>query len=377
MTRVRSWFVAVWAVLVVGLASVAFAPGQGDEVSWFVLSAIPMVVVGAFLVAKVPQNAVGSVLLVGGSAWVVYIAANSYARLSLESPDPPWPGEYLAAWLGAWTGALLPLSLAALLLVFPDGEASGWRRALVFGILSLAGSALVGAVLLWGVPAAELTDIDAVTANRAYGFVDIAFLLGFLAVVPATLSLLLRHRRGTAVERQQIKWLLAAASAFVVTFVVGIALFEGVGGWVPLTAIAMGLIPGSVAVAVLRYRLYDIDRIINRAAVYAVVVALLGAVFVAGAVWVPSLLPVEDNNLAVAASTLVVFFLFNPLRVRVQRVVDRRFFRSRYDAQLVVEDLSAQLRDEVDPDQVAAQWLEVVRETLQPESVSVWVRERP
>jgi hypothetical protein len=374
-TRVRRWLVAAWATLVILLGVIAFVPGQGDGVSWFVLSAIPMVVVGALLVARIPDNAVGFVLLVGGSAWVIYIAANGYARLSLAAIEAPWPGEYLAAWLGAWTGSLLPLSLAVLVLLFPDGTAAGWRRVLLAGLGALAGSALVGAALLWGLPASHLTDFELVATHRAYGFVDIAFLLGFLAVVPAAISLQLRYRNGSGIERQQIKWLLAAAFAFAVTFLVGIARFEGIGFWTPITAVAMGLIPIAVAVAVTRYRLYEIDRIVSRAAVYAVVVGVLGLVFAAGAVWVPSLLPFEDNSLAVAASTLVVFFLFNPLRRRVQRFVDRRFYRSRYDAQQVADQLAGRVRDQLDPDAVAIEWVEVVRRALQPAVVSVWVQE--
>jgi hypothetical protein len=182
------------------------------------------------------------------------------------------------------------------------------------------------------------------------------------------------------VERQQLKWVLAAGIWFPLSLIVFGSIFDegplsdavGVFGTFVITFNAMAV---GVGIAVLRYRLYDIDRIINRTAVYAIVVGLLAVVFAAGAVWIPSLLPFEESNLAVAASTLAVFFLFNPLRQRTQRFVDRRFYRSRYDAQQVADEFSARLRDQVDPDQVAAEWVEVVQRTMQPATVAVWVRE--
>jgi hypothetical protein len=136
------------------------------------------------------------------------------------------------------------------------------------------------------------------------------------------------------------------------------------------TVLALG-----IAVAVTRYGLYEVDRLVNRTVVYAIVVALLAVVFAAGAVWLPTLLPGESSSVAVAASTLAVAALFNPLRRWVQRFVDRRFYRSRYDAQQVADAFAARLRDQVDPEEVAAEWVEVVRRTLQPASVAVWLGE--
>jgi hypothetical protein len=142
-----------------------------------------------------------------------------------------------------------------------------------------------------------------------------------------------------------------------------------------MTGILPALLAVSIAVAVTRYGLYEIDRLVNRTIVYTIVVGLLGLVVAAGAVWLPSLLPGDSSGVAVAASTLAVAALFTPLRKRTQRFVDRRFYRSRYDAQRVADQFAAGLRDELDADVVAAKWAEVVRSTLQPSSVSVWVRE--
>lgn len=186
-------------------------------------------------------------------------------------------------------------------------------------------------------------------------------------------SLIVRYRRGGSIERQQIKWIIFAAMLLLPAIALSDAYQDTVG---PLIlGFAIMVFPIAITVAILKYRLYEIDRIVNRTVVYAIVVVLLGAVFALGAVWIPSRLPFEDNNLAVAASTLAVFFLFNPLRIRVQRFVDHRFYRSRYDAQQVADDFSARLRDQVDPEAVASEWVEVVQRTMQPASVAVWVRE--
>ena len=181
-------------------------------------------------------------------------------------------------------------------------------------------------------------------------------------------------------ERQQLKWF-----AYSVVFAIAVIV---AGGFIPgvseeatnrigtvVWGVGPALIIASIGLAILRYRLYDIDRLINRTLVYGLVVGLLAVVFVAGTVWIPYLLPTNDSSLAVAASTLAVFFLFQPLRKRVQAWVDRRFYRSRYDSQLVADSLAVQLRDQVDPGMVSREWALAVQTTMQPATMALWVRD--
>lgn len=202
------------------------------------------------------------------------------------------------------------------------------------------------------------------------------FLLAGVLFVAAVVSLIVRFRRSDGVERQQLKWFLSAGSLVVVSFLV--ESITSALGYVPtpiwldvLSSVGIALLPLSLLVAIFRYRLYEIDRIISRTVTYAVVVALL-----AGAVaLVATLVSTRfDDPIVVAATTLGVAAVFNPLRRRVQRVVDRRFNRSRYDAERVMDDFATTLRDEVDEDSVVDGWQGVVTETMHPSSVGIWVR---
>lgn len=372
MSRARAIVLAgITAALAIVTIVLTLRVGTDDTGFW--LPAVLLAAVGVFLMIRVPHNRVGMILALGGVAWLLYISSGEYARLSLQSEGDPFPGEYLAGWIGSWIGALLPVSLATLLLVFPDGRPPrGWRW-LAIGLLLVVASAAVGALLLWGFPLAVLTDFDSLDLESRYIWVDLAFIAGFAAVVPATGSLVTRYRRGDMIERQQIKWLLGAAVIFAAVFVLGNVLLGNEPIWEWLVSTSMTLIPIAVAFAVVRYRLYEIDRIISRTVTYTLVVGLLGLLalgLVAGlAVFLPS-----DDPLVVAVATLAVFALFNPVRRRVQGWVDRRFNRSRYDAARVLDEFTGNLRDRVDPERVVDGWVGVVEQTMQPTAVGVWVR---
>jgi hypothetical protein len=194
----------------------------------------------------------------------------------------------------------------------------------------------------------------------------------------AVLSLFLRYRKAGTIERLQLKWFLFACASFVLAL--GTELVLGLFGvaepplvvdvWISLSIIA---IPIAATLAVLRYRLYEIDRIISRTVTYAIVIALLGAVYGLGVTGLTTLLD-TDSPLAVAGSTLAAAALFNPLRRRVQRGVDHRFNRTRYDAEQVMAGFTGSLRDEVDPESVVDGWVSVVNETMHPSATGVWVR---
>jgi hypothetical protein len=194
-----------------------------------------------------------------------------------------------------------------------------------------------------------------------------------LLVAVALVSLVLRLRQAPGDERQQVKWFVYTVAAVVVLFIAGIVVL-GAGYLFPL----FGLIPVAVAVAVFRYRLYEIDRLINRTLVYLLLTALLVGVYAALVFLLGRLLDpaTGDSALAVAASTLAVAALFQPARRRLQELVDRRFDRRRYDAARTVERFSGRLRDHVDLDTLSAELLGVVDHTVQPASASLWLRPR-
>lgn len=373
---IRRYLLLAWA-LALTVAGLVMNVVRPDEVTGLVLPAALMAILGAVLRMRVPGNPVPGALVGGGSAWLVYDVARRYATLG------DVPGDYVAAWLGSWTGALLPLSLAALLIVYPGGIRNrvGWVVAIA--LVALAASAGVGAILLWGVPVEVLTNSDTLNLRSEYRPVDAAFLLGFFSTIPAMWSLALRFRRGTQLERQQIKVLLAAAAVFGVVF--AILGFIGVGeqafarSWI--AGGAMSLLPIAVAVAIVRYRLYDIDRLVSRTVSWALVTGLLVAVY-AGTVVVlsglaRSLTRAETSTAAVAASTLLVAALFGPVRRRVQTLVDRRFNRARYDALRTVEEFGAAVRSSPDPAAAGEQLVAAVAGSLQPARVQLALREDP
>jgi len=208
-------------------------------------------------------------------------------------------------------------------------------------------------------------------------------LLGVVAIfLGAAISLVMKRRHTTGAERAQLTWVVFALVLLVVTvcltfvYVFGsIALGRGDPGdsaWAP-AFLVMLLFPVSFGIAVLRYRLYEIDRIVSRTVTYLLVVGLLAAVFFGVVTLITSALPAE-SDLAVAASTLAVAALFNPVRGRVQGWIDRRFNRARYDAQNVMDAFADSLRDRVDATQLSDGWRDVVADTMQPETIGVWVR---
>ena len=278
----------------------------------------------------------------------------------------------MVAWLSLWIWwpayGLVPL----VLLVFPDGRllSPRWRWA-----VWLAGAGV--ALLTLGIAATTLGDpvrfalseeepggLAGLVLAVSVGAAAVSFLAGLA-------SLALRWRRAWGNEREQLKWVaFAAGLALVANIVLQILQLPGLG----LAGVV--LVPVGAAVAILRYHLYDIDRLISRTVAYGLLTALLGLVYVAGVFVFGRLLNPggEDSTLAVAASTLAVAALFQPARRRIQELVDRRFNRRKYDAAKTVEDFSARLRNEIDLDTLSAELLAVVNQTMQPSGVSLWLR---
>jgi hypothetical protein len=210
------------------------------------------------------------------------------------------------------------------------------------------------------------------------GLNDFLVVLAVPLFLAAGASLVLRLRRSHGQERLQIKWVVYAASiaaaGFVVTFI-GLGKVSDIAFWFGLAGATA--VPVAAGLAILRYRLYEIDRLINRTLVYALLTAILVGVYVGTVLLLQLALEgvTSDSNLAVAISTLAVAAAFRPLRARVQEAVDRRFYRRRYDAAQTLDAFSARLRDEVDLDSLAAELRRAVSETMEPRHVSLWLRQ--
>ncbi len=363
--------VAIWAALMVMLAITWYtlSVDSFDSMAGVQAAALCWVIVGAILTIKVPTNLVGPLALGAGSAWVIYLFGNSYGAYSLTTSG--LPGDYFSAWLGAWVGALLPIGVSMLILVFPTGRTVGWWGLVMTAPLAGLVSTIVGAVLLWGLPLPTLINVEMISQVDIYSFVDAGFIIGFVSTIPAVFSMVSRYRRGGLDERQQIKWLLTATGLFALVYLIAATLDDSNGTFWWLLSAALAAIPLAIIFAVLRYRLYDIDRIISRTVTYAMVVGLIGLGVAAVATMAGSRF---ETPWVVATTTLAVAAVFNPLRRRVQNWVDRRFNRSRYDAERVMDELGDSLRSRVETSEVIEGWVDVVATTLQPGSVGVWIK---
>jgi hypothetical protein len=338
--------------------------------------------VGAYLMWRLPRNAVGWTLAGFGLTFTLGVIGETIALTG--EPLASW-----GAWFSSWAWAASTVLLLVLLpLRFPDGKLLSPRFRWV------TPTALIGlGLVVFGnafEPSAELTMAGAkITVDLPLpldvppAIFDASAILGMALVLAAVggamTAAVLRFRRSKALERQQMR-VFAASLVFAVSGIaVNLVLFAiglVAAANVILSTMVLVLV-SSIAVAVLRYRLYDLDRVISRTVSYALLVIILGSVYVIGAVWLPTRLAGGRSPLFVAGSTLAVAALFTPLRRRVMTWVDRRFNRSSYDAEQVNHAFAAHLRDQVDADRLAADWAHVVTGTLQPSLVGVWVRADP
>lgn len=361
------------------------------------IGSIAFAVVGLIIVVRRPGNVIGWLFVLSNVGWALSNAATTWVEFGLRAA--PLPGVTLAAWLATWPG---PLSLSAyvlLILLFPDGRPASprWGRLAWFAIgwgvvhatLSAVASGPIEALQLAGLdvtnPLALPDPAGSIAAGLAYGVLEI---LSVALIAVAAVSLVLRLRRATGDAREQLKWLASAVALTATMYVLDVPIMVAytsladAPGWARAasTILTSGgfLIPFAAAVAILRYRLYEIDRIISRTISYAIVTALSVAAYVAAFVGLETLLaPITartGGSIAVAASTLVVFALFQPLRRRVQALVDGRFNRARYDAEREAEAFAAGVRDEVDVEHVAEALDGVLARTIQPASAMLWLR---
>jgi hypothetical protein len=369
-----------------GLAHETVNEGGGGAPIWL---SVPPVVVGVVVAGRRPRNPLGWLLVGLGGFGAVSEAASFYVVASYRLR----PGHLPFAWVAllaqpTWSVTIVLLGLTVLL--FPDGHLPSPRLRWLLLVFLAVGT-------VWMVSAFSLT-ISAITRHDIrvdrYGnlqalshvvgwlFVvqDLALAVGAVAVVVSLASQIASFRRSSGERRQQLKWLLGGFAAALTGIVVAtLALGQAHGVWELIGQVTVGLaisaLPVSMGVAILKYRLYDIDRIISRTLAYAIVTGLLVGLY-AGLVLLATQVFRFHSTVAVAAATLAAAALFNPVRRRVQLAVDRRFNRARYDADQMVAAFAARLKDAVDLDAVRDDLAGAVHQALEPAHVSVWLNER-
>ena len=374
--------------------------GTGGVVSIILVFLLPFLafpLVGALIASRHPKNPIGWICLAAGIIWMLSnltIGYGTYGLLAARPGSVPFPAAIGS--LGVWTWALtLGLLGIYLILLFPDGRLPSrrWRP-----LAWLSGAVIVLVSLGTALTPGRLPDLGGVrnpfgleeypwVADAAQGVT----LLLPLCMLASALSLVLRFVRSGGEEREQIKWLAFAAlilglgsSSFVIPSII---LSNDAGGADPLwenlledaVLLSAAGIPVAIGFAVLKYRLYDIDVVINRTLVYGALTTALALVYFGGVATIQAIFRAltgqeEQGQFAIVVSTLVIAALFNPLRRRIQGFIDRRFYRKKYDAAKALEAFSAKLRDETDLDALSDDLVGVVRETMQPAHVSLWLR---
>ena len=344
-------------------------------------------VVAALIVSRQPRNTLGWLLMVVVGAFVVGGPLENYiGHLAPESVAPTVP-ILLAVWFSNWGWLLLIFPLLYILLLFPNGRppTPRWRW--------VSGAAISWATLfvLMATLSQRLTTPDfaldnpiGVLGEDTVELLASVWIAGLLVLLAAcALALFIRYRRANDTERKQIKWLLYACAVFLVVYVggsvSGVAGSTSLGGyiWGVFFGLSLVMLPAAIGIAILRYRLYEIDVVINRTLVYGSLTAMLVAAYfgcVVSLQYALHTLTGGESQVAIVASTLAIAALFNPLRRRVQAFVDRRFYRRKYDAAKTLEAFSARLRDETDLDALCDDLTNVVKETMQPAHVSLWLR---
>jgi hypothetical protein len=348
-------------------------------------------VAGTILASRRPANPVGWFLLAIGLVTALRGLAGEYARYALAGPHHPGhPGGVWAAWYVGWSLTLLFPNgvLTFLLLLFPDGRPLTRRWWAVFW--ASAGLAALFLVVTWIAPEPVTLGSGLPSMPNPTGIHGLSHLLygvlgnggwvfSFVFLLLAVVSVVLRYRRSAGEERLQLKWFAyaVAVSLGLIFALLPVAPMGSAGQLIYDIAIVAGIglaVPAAIGIAVLKYRLYAIDRIISRTVSYVLVTGLVIGVYLGCVALLTKVLPVR-GSVGIAVSVLAAAALFNPLRRRVQGAVARRFDRARYDAERVVTQFSVQLRDQVDLDVLGDGLLGVVDEVLAPAHLSLWLRE--
>jgi hypothetical protein len=386
-----------WTLCVLSLALTALSllllalnlshPGVPIHPYWTVntLLAVGFAPVGAVIVSRSsPENPVGWLFCAIGFLWGMAHFSAEYAIYALLAVPGSLPAGHAAAWMMGWVWVIACGPIVFLCLLFPDGRLPS-RRWKWFAWLSLL-LISVGSISQALAPGPVYYLRDIYNPLGVEGLPNVGKLvqtLAFTLIFVSVASLFVRRLRASGVERQQLKWFTYTSTLAISGVILTYTVSEAVGApwleWLGNILLLIGFIgiPISMGIAILRYRLYEIDLLINRTLVYGALTATLVALYFADIVLLQRafvFLTGEKSTLAVVASTLLIAALFNPLRRRIQSFIDRRFYRRKYDAARTLEAFSAKLRDETDLDALSDDLVGVVRETMQPAHVSLWLR---
>lgn len=352
---------------------------------WGVVLPAVYSVVAALIIARQPGNRVGWLLMVVGMVAVF----PSFVLDAISSPPSEiTPGIFLLVWLDGWSWIPLIFPIFLIPLNFPTGRPPtprwNWVNWLALGmwLFFISFSPFINTITpnneQWSLPN-PIGFIPEAVVDGPFMFIWSA---GLLTLVSASVaSLFVRYRRGQIRERQQIQWLLYAGALFVIVYGLSLVIanietqFSGLNNLLLLLSILA--IPVAIAIAILRYRLFDIDVIIRKTLQYGVLTVLLLLVYFGSVILLQSLaenLLGEQSPLVIVFSTLVIAALFNPLRIRIQEFIDRRFYRKKYDAEQTLARFAATARDEVDMEKLTSALLQVVEDAMQPEHTSLWIK---
>jgi hypothetical protein len=347
----------------------------------FLVLGLAFSLVGTLVSSRRPGNSVGWICLAIGLGLGLTVFVGEYNVYALQTRPGSLPGGEYAAWVENWIwlpSMVLPGTV--LVLLFPNGRPAS-RRWWWAAWLAVAGTSLktVSEMFLPGALAEAPNVTNPFGVESAGSLLEplgsIGYVLLQLGILATAFSMFLRFRRARGEERQQLKWFASAAVVLALVFLLSIVFPSGV--LEDLVALLFAGLPVAAGIAILRHHLYDIDVLINRALVYGTLTAALALVYAVSVVALQQgflSLTGQTSQLAVVASTLAIAALFGPLRRRIQEAVDRRFYRTKYDAARTLEAYSARLRDDADLDSLANDLIGAVHETVRPEHASLWLR---
>ncbi len=394
--RTAFWLAwCTWALYLVIATVTLLLQMRDDPSSWLndlfdALVLLAFATVGSLIASRRPENPIGWLFCISTLLWALGNVLQEYTTYALITVPGSLPAGALLGIIGHWIGGIgFFLMLTFLLLLFPNGHLPSPRWRFLAWLIAVLLAVYSITFLLSPYPYANsaidprlFTVRNPIGIGPANDLFDqlggITPLLLFPTILACIVSVFLRFRRALGVERQQLKWFTYGMTLSILMLIIIIVLVfttvNGGPGWPFYLAVVC--IPISAGIAMLRYRLYDIDVLINRTLIYGILSAVLALAYVISILILQYLLSgfTEGSQLAIVGSTLVIAVLFQPLRRRIQRIIDRRFYRSKYDAARTLSAFSARLRSEVDLQQLSEHLLTVVEETMQPTHVSLWLR---
>jgi len=364
------------------------------EVVFGIVSVLAYATPGALIVSRRRGNRIGWLFLLVAILFALLNFSSTYAVYALRVLNRSLPGATFAAWLQSWLSLLIFSLLSVFLILFPDGLLPSRRWSIILGIqLFIFGSfslfsatedTWIAYYPLWSDQPIPLINhnpfaVPALVA-RLEPIQDLLWLFAIIGILISALAPILRYRSADRVARLQLRWLMFMTVIFLVALILNMVASDL--GWLvsPYLNVLWTLttligFPMAVSVAILRHNLYDIDLIIRRTLIFSALSATLALVYFGSVTVLQLVLPVR-SELVTVASTLAIAALFNPLREQIQRTIDRRFYRRKYDAVTTLTDFGVITRDEIDMHDLAAEIFQVLYKTLQPETISLWLREK-